>query len=209
LKVFVCPSQGEMGKFQGVVQAFGNIWEGSVLDVGCRSGHLKHALSNGRLRYCGIDLFPPGNVIGNLEGGLPFGNASSDTVVALDVLEHTDDIYMAFSELCRVARKYVVVTLPNAYEVRPRIKMLLGQRLSKYGLPPEPPSDRHRWFFSFHEALAFVHTLGRRYGFEVKVEGCAVGPRRGSVGSRFIVSLCPNLLSPWYLALLERKKREE
>lgn len=209
MKVFVCPSQGEMGKSQGVVRAFGSIWEGSVLDVGCRSGHLKHALPNGSVRYCGIDLFPPVNVNGNLEEGLPFGNASSDTVVALDILEHKDDIYRAFSEVCRVARKYVVVTLPNVYEIRTRLKILLGQRLSKYGLPPDPPRDRHRWFFSFGEAMAFIHTLGPRHGFEIKVEGCFVGPRRGIAGNRLMVSLYPNLLSPFYLALLERKRREE
>ena len=66
--------------------------------------------------------------------------------MALDVLEHTDDIYRANEELFRVARKNVIIALPNAYEVKGRLKFLIGRTLSgKYGLPLDPPSDRHRW----------------------------------------------------------------
>ena len=207
MRVFISPNRDEMGKFQGVVQAFPAIWGGSIVDVGCRSEHLKNALPKERGHYRGLDLYPPADVIGNVEDGLPFANLSSDTVVALDVLEHTDNIYKAFQELCRVARRYILLCLPNAYEVNARIKFLLGQRLSgKYGLPLDPPDDRHRWLFSFREARAFTHTMGERHGFEVGSEGMFVGPRRGYVGSRFAVSLLPNLLSPWYIALLERKR---
>jgi SAM-dependent methyltransferase len=196
-----------MGKFQGMVRAFPDIWEGLVLDVGCRSGQLKGALPNGNARYCGVDLFPPANVVGNLEEGLPFGDASSDTVIALDVLEHTNDIYRAFGELCRVSRTYVLVILPNLYEAKYRMKFLLGWRLSgKYGLPVEPPGDRHRWLFSFREALVFTHALSRRYGFEVVAEGGLIGPRRGLAGGRLMAGLFPNLLSPSYAALLRRKE---
>jgi hypothetical protein len=48
--------------------------------------------------------------------------------------------------------------------------------------------------------------MGKRHGFEVGCEGMIVGPRRGYVGGRFAVSLLPNLLSPWYIALLERRR---
>ena len=206
MKVFISPSRGEMGKFEGVVQVLPDIWEGLVLDVGCRSGNLKCALPDGKVHYVGLDLFPPADVVGNLEMGLPFKNVLFETVVALDVLEHTDNIYEAFSELCRVTRKYVLITLPNVYEVKSRIKFLLGQRLSgKYGLPLVLPNDRHRWFFSLREARAFIHAMGQTEGFEVMEEGCLIGPRRGFIIGRLMVSRLPNLLSPCYIALLKRK----
>jgi SAM-dependent methyltransferase len=206
LKVFVRPHPGATGKFEGVVQAFPYVWDGSVLDVGCRTGHLKVALTNKSARYCGLDLFPPANVLANLEEGLPFGDASSDTVVALDVLEHTDNIHKTFGELCRVARRYVVIILPNLYELKHRMRFLLGQRLSgKYGLPLEPPNDRHRWLFSFEEARAFTHRMSPKYGFVVAKEGCFVN-RRGQLGGRHIIGLFPNLLSQTYIALLHRKE---
>ncbi len=207
MKVVVSSSRDEMGKFNGVVHAFPEIWQGFVLDVGCRSGHLKRALPNGGLHYYGLDISSPANILANVEEGLPFRNGSYDTVVALDVLEHTNNIYRAFEELCRVARIHVVLVLPNLYEAKYRIAFLFGRRLSKYGLPPIPPRDRHRWLFSFREATLFTQTLGKQYGFEIETEGCLVGPRRGRRPSRWMVRLCPNLLSPCYIALLRRRKQ--
>jgi hypothetical protein len=42
MKVFTCPRPDEVGKFCGIVDAFPDIWEGCILDVGCWSGNLKH-----------------------------------------------------------------------------------------------------------------------------------------------------------------------
>jgi hypothetical protein len=193
------------GKFVSMVRAFPNIWSGSVLDVGCRSRQLKDALPKETTDYLGVDLYPPADVVGNLETGLPFDAASCNTVVALDVLEHTDDIHYSFAELCRVARNHVLLALPNLYEISGRKRFLLGQRISgKYGLPTDPPNDRHRWILSFNEALIFTHTMAPKSGFRVIEEGCLIGPRRGLIGVRHLVSSFPNLLSPWYVALLER-----
>jgi SAM-dependent methyltransferase len=205
VNIFVCPSTDEIGKFQGIVEAFPGVWDGLILDVGCRSENLSHVLPKGT--YRGLDLYPPADVIGNLGKGLPFKDISFDTVVALDVLEHTDDIYEAFRELCRITRRYVVITLPNAFEIRSRLKFLFGQQLSgKYGLPLDPPADRHRWLFSFQEAMDFTHAFGHQCAFAVKAEGCIIGPRRGIAGGRFAVELFPNLLSPSYVALLCRRE---
>ncbi len=212
LKVFLSPTRDEQGKFRGVVQAFPDIWRGLVLDVGCRSGNLKHALPSGAVYYYGLDLFPPADVLGNLGTGLPFKNVSFDTVVALDVLEHTDDIHRAFSELCRIARKYVLIILPNVYDLKLRICVLMGWKfldrhgLPLYGLPVEPPKDRHRWFFSLQEARSFTHTLGQRHLFHVQEEGCLISSRRRLAVGPVLVSLFPNLLSPSYVALLSRKE---
>jgi len=173
--------------------------------VGCRSRELRDALPKETVNYLGLDLHPPADVVGSLEKGLPFDAASSDTVVALDVLEHTDDIYNSFAELCRVARNHVLLALPNLYEISVRKRFLLGQRISgKYGLPTDPPNDRHRWIFTFQEALTFTHMMAKKSGFTVIEEGCFMGPGRGLIGIRHVVSAFPNLLSPWYVALLER-----
>jgi len=133
---------------------------GSVLDVGCDQMHLAKMV---RGRYVGIDVNGTPDLIVNVEHGLPFQDKSFDTVVAFDVLEHLDDIHAAFDELCRVARRYVILGLPNMYEWRFRIMFLLGRRLSgKYGLPAEAPQDRHRWLFSLCEARTFVQHRGFR-----------------------------------------------
>lgn len=194
-------------KFATMVRAFPRIWKGRILDVGCRSRKLKEALPSANVDYLGVDLQSPADIVGNLEAGLPLGQASSDTVVALDVLEHTDNIYHSFGELCRVSRSYVLIALPNLYDVTARKRFLCGQQISgKYGLPLDPPTDRHRWIFSFQEAEKFTHAMATKCGFEVVDEGCLIGPRRGAIGFRELVKRYPNVLSPWYVALLKRKE---
>jgi 2-polyprenyl-3-methyl-5-hydroxy-6-metoxy-1,4-benzoquinol methylase len=107
MKVVVCPQRDEAGKYRGVVQAFPDIGTGHVLDVGCRSGGFGTVLREGRcsgdLTYCGLDLRHPADVIADLEQGLPFQAETHDVVVALDVLEHTNDLHRAFTDLCRVS----------------------------------------------------------------------------------------------------------
>lgn len=208
MKVYVSPTPDEIGKFHGIVDAFPGIWTGRILDVGARSGLMKQALctkaSRSHLEYCSLDLLPPANVISNLEAGLPFADHSFEVVLALDVLEHTDDIYRAFSELCRASKNYVVVTLPNIYEIRGRLRFLRGRPTSgKYGLPVYPKRDRHRWVLSYREAEIFVHHHSQLSGFLVVADGCLIGPRRTAIS--LMVRHLANLLAPSYLALLARR----
>jgi SAM-dependent methyltransferase len=207
MKVIVCPFGSEKGKFFGIVKSFPQAWSGSVLDVGCRSGRLGEMLKEMAyaIRYHGVDLYPPADTVCDLNKGLPFGDSSQDTVVALDVLEHTDDIHSSFKELLRVARHYVIVSLPNGYVVDSRIKFLLGERISgKYGLPPSPPTDRHRWLFSFREAMAFTRTISEKNGFSIETNAALIGPRRGAGPGRLATAMFPNLLAPTYVALIKK-----
>jgi len=100
----------------------------SVLDIGCRDGILKKYLPR-EVSYAGVDLSPGLNVtrVCNLEQGIPFADASFDAVVALDVLEHVDNIWFAFDEVVRVARRQVMVVLPNSYHFRERLRFLRGR----------------------------------------------------------------------------------
>lgn len=207
MKVFVCPSPSEMGKFRGVRDAFSEIWKGNILDVGCRSRTFKQVLSEkiNMFAYYGVDLQPPADVIANIEN-LPFHERAFDVVVALDVLEHANDIHKAFGEVCRTTNRFVVLTLPNLYEIKKRIKFLLGLKLSgKFGLPGHPTQDRHRWFFSLRDAVKFVHTMAVRYKFEVAVDGCLIGPHKSFWFFRKMVGLFPNLLCSYYVVLLKRR----
>ena len=139
---------------------------GSVLDVGCDRGYLRSFVKG---RYVGIDIAGRPECVVDLEYGLPFRDGSFDAVVAFDVLEHLNKIHYACDELFRVARHYVVIGLPNPYELRFRVKFLLGKPISgKYGLPIEPPSDRHRWLFTLDEARKLVTARGGRYGFSLE-----------------------------------------
>jgi hypothetical protein len=139
-----------------------------VLDVGCDVKYLMLFAE----RYVGVDIAGQPDICLDLEqGGLCFRDGSIGTVVAVDVLEHVDQMHVAFDEVCRVSRGYVVVGLPNGYELVNRLRFLLGQGLGgKYGLPCDRPADRHRWLFGLAEAKRFVQERGWRNGFELVEE---------------------------------------
>lgn len=136
----------------------------SVLDVGCRDGILRTHLSSS-IRYTGVDLEagPAVTRVCNVEQGLPFADGAFDAVVALDLLEHTDNIWYVFDELVRVARRQVIVVLPNLYHWSLRLRFLAGKEAGKYVLPPEPIVDRHRWLTSYRSSKAFCQGMAQKY----------------------------------------------
>lgn len=159
------------------VLKYAPILAGSVLDVGCDQRYLREHLQRPDL-YLGVDLAPPADILVNLDReNLPFDSASFDTVVCTDVLEHLERIHAVFDEILRVARHHVIVSLPAP------LNTLLGDLASRpsshsepprdqwkkfYGLPVDPPADRHRWFFGYEDALRFVEERSRRLGWRIE-----------------------------------------
>lgn len=144
---------------------------GTVLDVGSgrSSEYLKASLGR---TYHSLDLAssyqfrrvpvnPSPDAVVDLERGeLPFDEKTFDTVICTDVLEHIDNIYRAHDELFRVARRYVIISLPNNW---PKLigSFLIGRNATHragYGLTPQPKAfgQRHKYFFNFEEACEFL-----------------------------------------------------
>jgi hypothetical protein len=154
-----------------VFSKYQSILHGSILDVGADERYLKPYLP-GDASYTGIGLGGSPDIRVDLEKEkIPTDDASVDCVLCLDVLEHIDKVHVAFDELCRVSRNYIIISLPNpwrdffnamrGHHYRP------GQPIKFYGFPVDPPDDRHRWFFSPAEADGFVVERGKRNGFEL------------------------------------------
>lgn len=102
----------------------------SILDVGCGNGYFVNALlaaHPGRFdRVVGLDRSETAlrhvraeAVRGSITE-LPFANDSFDLVTCLEVLEHLscDDYVQALSELNRVSTRYLLITVPNAQNLR-------------------------------------------------------------------------------------------
>jgi SAM-dependent methyltransferase len=147
------------------------ILTGRILDVGADECHLRAHLPEGA-DYTGIGLGGNPDLQVNLEKEpLPFPDGTFDCVLCLDVLEHLDNIHAVFDELCRVTRRHVIVSLPNAWADLYRALRVRdyrpGQATKFYGLPPEPPEDRHKWFCSAEEAEAFIRYRAERNGMAV------------------------------------------
>lgn len=152
-----------------IARKYAPILTGRVLDVGCDAAPLRPLVARPE-DYLGVDIRPDADLVLDLDrDDLPLPDRSFDTVVCTDVLEHLERCHAMFDELCRVSRERVIISLPNPLRL---LMMALTEgkhgRAKFYGLPVDRPADRHRWFFGYEEAVAFVTERGRRNGFEVE-----------------------------------------
>jgi hypothetical protein len=143
----------------------------SILDVGADRCHLKKYIHS-ESSYWGVGLGGNCDQTLDLESGkLPFEDYSYDCVLCLEVLEHLEALHAVFDECCRVANRHVIVSMPNAwsdiYNILRGAPYRPDKILKFYGLPLEPPKDRHRWFFSLSEARDFIRGRAELNGMQV------------------------------------------
>lgn len=149
-------------KARHVHDKYKTILTGKILDVGADQCFLKNYLDENKSSYVGIGMNSDNLDINvNLESEcIPFPDSTFDCVLCLDVLEHLENIHHTFNELCRVSKRYVIISLPNPWACLWKSQRTgdykLDQHIKFYGLPVEKPSDRHRWFFSAEEAFRFI-----------------------------------------------------
>src|SRR5581483_11748226 len=119
----------------------------SVLDLGCGNGVIANALP-AELTVVGADisiaalrrLSRPACIASALR--LPFADGAFDLVMANDLIEHLpdDEFVVALREIERVAKRYIVTTVPFAED--------LGASLEFTGAPAAPRhvNDHYRSF---------------------------------------------------------------
>ncbi len=129
----------------------------SVLDVGCHTKWWWGKCLSREIRYISLDIAGEPDIYFDLDKGgkLPFEDNEFDLIIATDILEHLEDIHFVFDELCRVSRRYIIISLPNPFlQV---ISALMGRKVAYgYGLPLERPKNRHRWFYTTEQAVNFI-----------------------------------------------------
>jgi len=148
------------------------ILQGRILDVGADECGLRKFLSEGT-EYIGIGLGGAVDIEIDLEiEKLPYEDNSFDCVLCLDTLEHLDNLHEVFDELCRVTKKYLIISLPNPWASF--MGMLKGGYykhgefpMKFYNLPTDIPGDRHKWFYGVHEAEKFLKERGKVNGMKI------------------------------------------
>jgi ubiquinone/menaquinone biosynthesis C-methylase UbiE len=117
-----------------------------VLDAGCGEGVLVEEFHS-RIPIVGVDPhYSSARVTTGSLSALPFGAASFDRALCLDVLEHLTfpEQPLALAELFRVVRPggELLVTVPNLAHLQSRVHFLLRGRLIHTANLAKHPGDR-------------------------------------------------------------------
>ncbi len=97
----------------------------SILDLGCGFGAYSSVLMRDGLNCVGCDINleylrqakTQSLPVVNVDSALPFGDRSFDSVLIFEVLEHVSDVDRVLGEAFRVARKNVLITVPNSEDI--------------------------------------------------------------------------------------------
>lgn len=137
--------------------------------------HLQTSLSSAEITVHEIDIQGDCDLHANLDdlARLPFDDASFDVTCAFDVLEHLENFHLINEEIYRVAKDFVLISLPNStceifidvIRNRPTNKSdeNRGTFSKFYGLPPIPPNDRHRWWLYFQDIIRFYYYFSLKH----------------------------------------------
>jgi hypothetical protein len=135
---------------------------GTLADVGARDRILKKYLP-ASLQYKSADFDPGHDYRWNLENPIDCPDGSFDFVVALDVLEHVENIHAALKELIRLTRRRLFISLPNMSFLSFRINFLMNGEIGrKYSLLPAHQGDRHRWLTVYPQMNAFIAEVAEK-----------------------------------------------
>ena len=138
----------------------------SLLDLGCGFGAYSGALMKQGIACVGCDVnfdylrkaAAHGLAVTNVDSALPFRDRSFDTVLILEVLEHVADLERILGEAFRVARKNVLITVPNSEGIE--------QMKSNDVTYAHMLSSDHLHFFD----PASLEALLKRYSKDVSIE---------------------------------------
>lgn len=156
-------------KYRAVSKILSND-SGRLLDIGARDRRLAEELNLRQITYFSADIDAGHDFQLNLEQKLNLPDESFEFVVALDVLEHVENIHLAFHELARITSQKLIIALPNMSTMLRRLIFLRRGHLGtgKYDLHPDHQGDRHRWLTLYPQINHFVQTNAQRDGFFIE-----------------------------------------
>lgn len=135
-----------------------------VLDAGCGEGFgIQHVMQHGNAKIVGLDnniealdLAQRNHQHHNFTSGslhdLPFPTMSFDLVVCMEVLEHLEDPAKGLTELLRVSRQWLLLSVPHEPFFR-GANFLRGKNMTTWG---NDPGHVNHW-----SARGFAHFVRR------------------------------------------------
>ena len=160
-----------------------NYSSNSILDIGCGDGIVSQHLPGG-CRYTGLDITEAciyeqrhdnpkiRYVLTEQIPDLISSEGPWDTILLLDVIEHTRKFTNLFELALTHSGKQVVVSLPNELFFLDRIRMLLGHELNAHSLDlvGRPEGFKHQFIVNIAKARELLSTKAKENGFALTEE---------------------------------------
>ncbi|HOY55893.1 MAG TPA: methionine biosynthesis protein MetW [bacterium] len=139
---------------------------GTVLDLGCGDGLFMELLKEKNIAAFGLDISDVAvnicqekklatQVFDFTSNELPYQERSFDYVVMLDVLEHLYQPEKLLAEAARVAKEYIVFSVPNFNSLPARWQVLKGQ------VPlNNKPNKGHVYWFNYEVISSMLRASG-------------------------------------------------
>lgn len=154
----------------------------TLLDIGCGDGVVSRHLPAG-CEYTGLDISdaciyeqrhdnPRVRYVTSSEiPEMMQREGPWDTVLLLDVIEHTRGFTPLFEMALRCSKR-VVVSLPNELFVLDRLRMLAGRELNAHSLDliNQPEGFKHQYIINIDKARKILVELAASSGFQLSEE---------------------------------------
>lgn len=137
-----------------------------VLELGCGDGYFGQMLKGKNIDYTGCDISEKALEISKerglnvfqckLEDRIDFTDKSFDYVIMSEFLEHIVNSETILKEAGRIAKKGVLVSIPNIAYWRFRLELLLGRFPKQWAVAPE----EHLRYWSIKDFKDTVVSLG-------------------------------------------------
>jgi len=155
----------------------------SILDIGCGDGVVSEYLE-GDCSYQGLDIndaciYEQKHDNPNVQyieaakiPELMKREGPWDTILLLDVIEHTRDFTGLFNLAIERCTKHVIVSLPNELFILDRIRMLTGKELNAHSLDriKDPEGFKHQFIININKAKKILSDEAAKKEFELKQE---------------------------------------
>ena len=155
----------------------------TLLDIGCGDGVVSRHLP-ARCHYTGLDISDAciyeqrhdnpkvRYVQAEQIPDLMTREGPWDTVLLLDVIEHTRRFTPLFERALTRANRQVIVSLPNELFILDRLRMLQGRELNAHSLDlvNQPEGFKHQFIINVAKARSLLTEQARSAGFTLKEE---------------------------------------
>ncbi len=187
----------------------------TLLDISCKEGDVLASLHNRRFTLRGTNFEASGSDKHgvpidygvDLRQRLPYGDASFDVVLLVEVIEHLSDHQAAIGELARILKPggVLILTTPNVMRLNSRVHFMLSgyHKTKRRFIPFETPLNHAHRFHNYPIELPILYYLCKQNGLNLE----RLGHSKVKLYSRFLLATLgsPVIAYTWYTLWVREK----